>query len=125
MTKTAANIVSEIRTSRLLSMNSLADLAGVPASTISRIEAGKIEPTYSLLSRIVSAAGFALDSQVQEGGSDQPIAAYLDRLKAKSTPIQTVAARELLAIASLAAIAKRIGVRRFELDRDLKTIILC
>ncbi|MDR0347122.1 MAG: helix-turn-helix domain-containing protein, partial [Coriobacteriales bacterium] len=34
-------MVAGIRTSRLLSMNSLADLAGVPASTISRIEAGK------------------------------------------------------------------------------------
>ncbi|MDR1184508.1 MAG: helix-turn-helix domain-containing protein [Coriobacteriales bacterium] len=123
MMKTAASIVTEIRKARVLSMNALAVLAGIPASTISRIESGKIEPTYSLLQRIVTAAGFSFDSQVQEGGSDQPIATYLARLKENDRAINSVAAKELLAVASLASVAKRQGARCFERDKNLKETV--
>jgi transcriptional regulator with XRE-family HTH domain len=123
MTKITANIVSEVRKSRLLSMNALADLADVPASTISRIEAGEMEPTFFMLERIVGAAGFSLNSRVQEAGSDQPFATFLDRLNDKGGSFDLVSAKELLTIASLALVARRKGAKRVELSTSLKDAI--
>jgi transcriptional regulator with XRE-family HTH domain len=120
---TAANIISSIRASRFLSMNALADLADVPASTISRIESGRIEPTFSMLTRIATAAGFLLESKVQEARNDQPFAAYLERLRLKGAPIQLGPARELLTVASLALVAQRMGAQRIELDESLEVAV--
>jgi transcriptional regulator with XRE-family HTH domain len=117
----AADIVSGIRTSRLLSMNTLAELAGVPASTISRVESGKLDPTFSMLSRIVAAAGYSLDARLQQRNDDQPIADFLERIagsRLENQPIKT-----LLAVAALAPVAKRSGVRRYELTNNLTTLL--
>jgi transcriptional regulator with XRE-family HTH domain len=121
--ETAADIVAGIRTSRLLSMNSLADLAGVPASTISRIEAGKIEPTFAMLKKIVEAAGFCFASRLEDAGSDQPVASYIARLKSKNLEIRERPARELLAIARLMPVAKRRGARRLEIPKNLQEAV--
>ena len=121
--KTAADIVLQIRKSRSLSMNELARLVGIPTSTISRIEAKKLEPTYSMLVRIVQSAGFSLDSQIRESGSDQPIADYLAQLRAEKRSLTTVSTRELLTIAALAPVSKRIGARRIEFDGSLEMIV--
>ena len=123
MGTTAAEIVSNIRKTRLISMNTLADLAGIPVSTISRIEAGKMEPTLSMLLRIAEATGFSLKQQIKEAGDDQPIAAYLDRLSKKGVSLQTRSDKELLTVASLAPVAKRKGARRVELTKSLKKSI--
>jgi transcriptional regulator with XRE-family HTH domain len=60
---TAAQIVVRIRAERQLSMSSLAVLAGVPTSTISRIESGQIEPTLGMIRRIALGAGYHLHLQ--------------------------------------------------------------
>jgi transcriptional regulator with XRE-family HTH domain len=120
---TAAEIVSSIRSSRLLSMNALADLAGIPTSTVSRIEAGKIDPTYSMLLRIAQAAGFSLSIQVQEAGSDQPFASYLAKFDSAASSIREAPTKELHMIASLALVARRRGATRFELTGNLKDIV--
>jgi transcriptional regulator with XRE-family HTH domain len=120
---TAADIVATIRRSRLLSMNTLADLAGIPASTISRIETGKIEPTFSMLTRIAEAAGFMLDSQLKEMDSDQPIAGYLERLSARNDSLESEPTKNLLAVASLALVTKRQGAVRLELTGTLQDAI--
>jgi len=104
-------------------MNELARLVGIPVSTISRIESKKLEPTYSMLLRIVQSAGFSLDSQIKESGSDQPIADYLALLRAKSRSLATASARELLLIAALAPVAKRKGARRIELDGTIEMAV--
>lgn len=44
-------------------MSSLAVLAGVPTSTISRIESGQIEPTLGMIRRIALGAGYHLHVQ--------------------------------------------------------------
>lgn len=44
-------------------MSSLAVLAGVPTSTISRIESGQIEPTLGMIRRIALGAGYHLHLQ--------------------------------------------------------------
>jgi len=103
-------------------MNTLADLTGVPASTISRIESGKLDPTYSMLRRIVQAVGYSLEDQVTESGSDQPIANYLDRLLTSGRDFVTAPIRDLLTTASLAPISKRKGLRRIELEGGLAEV---
>jgi transcriptional regulator with XRE-family HTH domain len=121
--ETAADIVAGIRASRLLSMNSLADLAGVSASTISRIEAGKIDPTFAMLKRIAEAAGFCLNSRFEDVGSDQPFASYIARLKSKNLEIRERPARELFTIARLAPVAKRRGACRLEIPKNLQEAV--
>jgi transcriptional regulator with XRE-family HTH domain len=59
----AAQIIARIRAERELSMSSLAVLAGVPTSTISRIESGQIEPTLGMVRRIALGAGYHLHLQ--------------------------------------------------------------
>lgn len=44
-------------------MTSLAVLAGVPTSTISRIESGQVEPTLGMVRRIALGAGYHLHLQ--------------------------------------------------------------
>ena len=63
MLTTAAQIVVRIRAERQLSMSSLAVLAGVPTSTISRIESGQVEPTLGMVRRIALGAGYHLHVQ--------------------------------------------------------------
>ncbi|MCP2283051.1 helix-turn-helix protein [Promicromonospora umidemergens] len=63
MLTTAAQILVRIRAERELSMSSLAVLAGVPTSTISRIESGQIEPTFGMIRRIALGAGYHLHLQ--------------------------------------------------------------
>lgn len=63
MLTTAAQIIVRIRAERELSMSSLAVLAGVPTSTISRIESGQIEPTLGMIRRIALGAGYHLHLQ--------------------------------------------------------------
>lgn len=60
MSLSAAEIVATIRKERDLSMSSLAGLAGVPTSTVSRIEAGRSRPSLDTLVRVVDGAGFRL-----------------------------------------------------------------
>ena len=60
---TAAQIIVRIRAERELSMSALAVLAGVPTSTISRIESGQIEPTLGMVRRIALGAGYHLHLQ--------------------------------------------------------------
>jgi transcriptional regulator with XRE-family HTH domain len=117
----AANIVTNVRTLRLLSMNTLAELAGVPASTISRIESGRLDPTFLMLSRIVAAAGYSLDAQLQRRNDDQPIADYLKRIAGSRLEDQPV--KTLLAVAALSPVVKRDGVKRCELTGTLTALL--
>jgi predicted transcriptional regulator len=48
---------------RNLSQRGLAALAGVPQSTVGRIEAGTIDPRASTLSRLLRACGFELEAE--------------------------------------------------------------
>ena len=58
----AATLVREARNDAGLSRRELAARAGLPASTVSRIERGDSDPTYTMLSRVISAAGKELQS---------------------------------------------------------------
>lgn len=71
MLTTAAQIVVRIRAERELSMSALGVLAGVPTSTISRIESGRIEPTLGMIRRIALGAGFHLQVQYYDVVEDR------------------------------------------------------
>ncbi|MCU1494517.1 MAG: hypothetical protein JWO62_2281 [Acidimicrobiaceae bacterium] len=60
----ATTLVKTARTLAGLSRSQLAALAGVPASTVTRIEAGSVDPTTGMLDRILMAAGYQLDSSL-------------------------------------------------------------
>jgi transcriptional regulator with XRE-family HTH domain len=53
-------LLREARARANLSQRALADLAGTAQSEIGRIEAGRQEPSYATLERLVRAAGFDL-----------------------------------------------------------------
>ena len=72
VTPTAASIVSRMRLKRQLSKTAFAELIGLPASTITRIESGLVEPTYAMLQRIAFGAGFQLTETLSDSGSDLP-----------------------------------------------------
>ncbi|WP_050758272.1 helix-turn-helix domain-containing protein [Xylanimonas cellulosilytica] len=111
----AASLLTRMRTRRGLSMNAVAALAGVPASTISRIEAGKIEPTVAMLDRIATAIGFRLDAEVTESGTDAPFVAPLRRLAEGSPDARGAVLATFPIVAALAPVTRRAGVRRVEL----------
>jgi len=53
---TAADLVHDARTGAGLSLRALAARAGVPASTVSRIEKGEMDPTLTMLRRVLAGA---------------------------------------------------------------------
>ena len=58
--ESAAQLVRRARVDGGLSVRSLADRARVAASTVARIESGRVDPTYAMLCRIIDATGMAL-----------------------------------------------------------------
>lgn len=59
-----AEMVAEARSRAGLSYGALARRAGVPASTVARVEQGVHDPTVGMLARLLGAAGEALDLEV-------------------------------------------------------------
>jgi transcriptional regulator with XRE-family HTH domain len=57
----AAMIVQEARRRAALSRAELARRAGVPRSTVTRMEDGLVDPTYGMLQRVLGAANAALE----------------------------------------------------------------
>jgi transcriptional regulator with XRE-family HTH domain len=59
--RSPANLLREARCAAQLSVRALASRAGVPASTISRIERGQVDPTVGMLGRLLAAADLDLE----------------------------------------------------------------
>jgi transcriptional regulator with XRE-family HTH domain len=53
-------MIRAVRRTRRLSQRELAAIAGIPASTLGRIEAGRTDPRVATLVRLVRAAGYEL-----------------------------------------------------------------
>jgi len=100
-------------------MNTLADVSGVPASTISRIESGKVQPTWSMMSRILAAAGFRLDLTLSDADTDEPFAGIIRRLETAPADEHPTIIRRFPAVAELALVARRAGARRVQLDTSV------
>lgn len=104
-------------------MNALAALAGVPASTISRIEAGKIDPTLSMLDRIAKAIGYSLTPTLTESGGDEPFATALRELDQASAEEKPARISRFPIVAALAPVARRTGAVRVGVDRGLDGLL--
>ena len=74
-----------------MSQRGLARVAGVPPSTVSRIESGDVDPTVGMLERLVTAAGCLLDIAARDGG---PSTAWL-ALRSDAADLDWTAARGL------------------------------
>lgn len=70
-----SRLATEARLAAGLSRSALARKAGVPTSTISRIEEGLIDPTFGTLARVLAAAGSTLT--VERTPSARPTLAAL------------------------------------------------
>ena len=73
----AGNVLRMVRAKRGWTQRQLADAAGVPQSTIGRIESGAMQPTLPLIDRIVVAAGFDLRTRLEPYDEHDDV---LDRL---------------------------------------------
>ncbi len=62
---TAASLLNQARTRAGLSRTGLAARAGVPTSTVSRIESEAMAPTVEMLTRVLAAAGCRLELSFQ------------------------------------------------------------
>ena len=54
--------VKQIRVERKMSRQKLSDISGLAVRTISKIERGKMNPSYEVLSTLVSVLGISFDS---------------------------------------------------------------
>jgi transcriptional regulator with XRE-family HTH domain len=62
----AGNLLRLARSRRGLSQRQLAELAGVPQSTVGRIETYRQQPTLPLLARLLAAADLELRTRIED-----------------------------------------------------------
>jgi len=74
----AAALVREARAGAGLSRSALAARTGVPVSTVSRIEDGVVDPTVTMLQRLMAAVGRQLELAAPELSDDLAIAHLVD-----------------------------------------------
>lgn len=99
------------------------DLARVPASTISRIESGKIDPTLSMLTRIAEAAGYSLTSTLSESGGDEPFARALRELERVDPDARRRLVSRFPSVAALAPVTRRTAAVRVEVEQGLQKLL--
>ena len=87
----AGNLLRLARADAHLSQRALAASAGVPQSTIGRIEAGAMQPTIPLLYRLLAAAGAELRVRLEPYDDHDDV---LDALAAARPADQTGAAEQ-------------------------------
>jgi transcriptional regulator with XRE-family HTH domain len=75
MTSSGATLVRRARERAGLSRRALAARAGVPTSTVSRVEDGESDPTITMLQRLLAAAGSRLLIEIADDGSGPSLAA--------------------------------------------------
>jgi transcriptional regulator with XRE-family HTH domain len=59
----SGGLLGDLRRDLHLSQRALAELSGIPQPTLSEIESGRREPSFSLLSRIAESVGYTFDVQ--------------------------------------------------------------
>jgi transcriptional regulator with XRE-family HTH domain len=89
-----------------LTQRRLAGLAGVPQSTVSRIESGAIDPRTSTLRRLLQACGYDLEARPRLGGG---VDRSLIRGRLERSPLQRL---EDMAFAAEAVARMRRSARK-------------
>lgn len=67
----AAALLRDARTRAQLSQRALALRAGTAASTVAKIETGRMSPTVALLDHLLRAAGFEAATQLRPAGAPE------------------------------------------------------
>lgn len=81
----AGNLLRLARMRGGLTQRQLAEAAGVPQSTVARIETYRQQPTLPLLARLFAAAGLELRTRLEDYDDHDDV---LDARRAKTTPAQ-------------------------------------
>jgi transcriptional regulator with XRE-family HTH domain len=90
VTRLAGNLLRIVRARSGMSQRELADAAGVPQSTIARIESGARQPSLPLLTRILAAADLELRISIDDYDSHDDV---LDACDVRRTGAQRAARR--------------------------------
>lgn len=104
----AANLVRDARVRRGWSQRRLAAAAGVPASTVARIESSTRQPSLITLSRLLAAADLELRIRVDEYDDHDDV---LDARRAAMSPDQRRTADEAFDRTTAALAASRAAAR--------------
>lgn len=107
---TAAELLKRARMLRRLNVAELARVAGVPRSTISRIEKGRVSPSFDTMSSILNSIGFTLSSELHDEPDDRLMLETARALQRGEIPEKQVFDR-LRVAAQTAPVLQRPGVR--------------
>lgn len=88
MSVDSAALLRGARTQAGLSRRSLATRAGVPTSTVSRIEQGQSDPTLTMLDRLIEAAGHSLIVETRPSSESPTLAALATTLDRTATRLK-------------------------------------
>lgn len=113
----APALVREARRRAGLSQRELGDRAGVPQSSVGRIEAGLVSPSLEMIGRLLAGTAFEVHAELRPRPLDDPVvAAYkrdIDRTLLRENLAKTAEERvgALQALSRLADEAQRAGRR--------------
>lgn len=107
---TAAELVKRARMLRRLTAAELARVAGVPRSTISRIEGGKVSPSFDTVSAILHSIGFTLSNELKDEPDDRLMLETAHALRRGEIPENQIFDRLRIA-AQTAPVLQRPGAR--------------
>lgn len=80
----AGNVLRQARAKKGLSQRDLAAAAGVPASTIAKIESGHRQPTHPTLARILASIELALTTRIEPYGDHDGVVRERDQRRSAS-----------------------------------------
>jgi transcriptional regulator with XRE-family HTH domain len=102
-----ARLVREARSSAGLTQRELAERAGTAQSVVARIESGATSPTWDTFARLLTAAGFELDSKlVVSPASESHMLADVSRILRLTPEARLI---ELRNLTTFLARARRLG----------------
>jgi len=109
--ETAAELVRAARRYRQLTQKELAGVSGVPASTVSRIESGSVDPAYGTVVKLLRSLGLGPDANLVEESTDDQIMRAI-----RSGPTLDQRFDTYRVAAQVSPVAARVGARAVEAD---------
>ncbi len=108
---TTGDLLRQARLRRGLTARELTILSGVPQSTVSRIEAGKMSPSYDIMRKLLAALSFEASDSLRPAVTDGQLVRFMDEYADGAIPARAVPDRLRIA-AQTAPVMGRAGVRR-------------
>ena len=92
-----AELLFTARLRRGLTARELSTLSGVPQSTVSRIESGKMSPSYDIMRTLLATLGFESSDTLRPAVSNAPLVRFMDDYERGLIPDRTVLDRMRIA----------------------------